>query len=131
MTYSYFFIRQKDTIYLNDVPQSDPPKWCRRLPPGDFQGYVTVTPEGSIVWPIVRCDVSQDALSHAAACVDGDIVDKNKSMYLAHNFQALIDVYTGRIAELEEQLAAALATIERATWCDVCSLPAEHCRENH
>ncbi len=26
---------------------------------------------------------------------------------------------------------AQLATIERATWCDVCSLPAEHCRENH
>lgn len=36
-----------------------------------------------------------------------------------------------RITELEEQLAAALATIERATWCDVCGLPAEHCRENH
>lgn len=36
-----------------------------------------------------------------------------------------------RIAELEAQLAAALATIERATWCEVCGLPAEHCRENH
>jgi len=36
-----------------------------------------------------------------------------------------------RIAELEAQLAAALDTIERATWCEVCGLPAAHCRENH
>lgn len=42
-----------------------------------------------------------------------------------------INAQSTRIIELEAQLAAALATIERATWCDVCSLPAEHCRENH
>lgn len=42
-----------------------------------------------------------------------------------------INAQSTRIAELEEQLSAALATIERATWCDVCGLPAKHCRENH
>ena len=36
-----------------------------------------------------------------------------------------------RITKLEAQLAAALATIERATRCEVCGMPAAHCRENH
>lgn len=45
--------------------------------------------------------------------------------------QRRIDAAKARIAELEAQLAAALATIERATWCEVCGLPAQHCRENH
>lgn len=42
-----------------------------------------------------------------------------------------INAQGAHIAELEAQLAAALATIERATWCEVCGLPAAHCRENH
>lgn len=42
-----------------------------------------------------------------------------------------INAQGARIAELEAQLAAALATIERTTWCEVCGMPAEHCRENH
>lgn len=32
----------------------------------------------------------------------------------------LVEAKDDRIAELEAQLAAALATIERATWCEVC-----------
>lgn len=43
----------------------------------------------------------------------------------------MLEAQGARIAELEAQLAAALATIERATWCEACGLPAEHCRENH
>ena len=48
--------------------------------------------------------------------------------------QQFMDYTGGRenlIVQLEFQLTAALATIERATWCEQCNLPAEYCRENH
>jgi len=46
-------------------------------------------------------------------------------------YHSAMAVQSARIVELEAQLAAALATIESAAWCEQCNLPYEHCRENH
>ena len=45
--------------------------------------------------------------------------------------EAAFLLFQRRIAELERQLTAAIATIEQAAWCNECGLPIDHCRENH
>lgn len=58
--------------------------------------------------------------------------EENQSLLASNTgMWMLLNKKDARIAELEAQLAAALATIERAAWCEQCNLPAEHCRENH
>lgn len=42
-----------------------------------------------------------------------------------------LDMLDAQSVELEAQLAAARAMIERVAWCEVCGMPAAHCRENH
>lgn len=50
---------------------------------------------------------------------------------IATMYSAALAAQHDKIAWLQAQLAAALATIEQAAWCEQCGLPAEHCRENH
>ena len=57
----------------------------------------------------------------------GTKASRRRLKRLSGKERRLAEAEDDRIAELE----AHLATIERATWCEVCGMPAEHCRENH
>lgn len=75
--------------------------------------------------------IEHSGYSNQAPRVEMLIAKQRKSQDYSIAFAKERNEARRRVAELETQLAAALATIERATWCEVCGMPAARCRENH